>query len=75
MSDLDRPREVTLAPLPRASLAAEGDPLRLRVTWLLVFRATVVTVLLVTSLALRATTTESLFGRAALILYVVTAAS
>ena len=76
MNELERPRETTKAPLAPAPLpAAEADPLRTRVTWLLVFRAVVITVLLATSLTLRATSTESLFERAALILYGVAIAS
>jgi two-component system, NtrC family, sensor histidine kinase PilS len=76
MAELERPRETTNAPLPRTPLAApEGDPLRTRVTWLLVFRAVVITTLLATAIALRATSTESLFERAALVLYAVAAVS
>ena len=48
---------------------AADDTLRLRLVWLLAFRAIVVTVLLVTAVALRLTSEEQLFARAAVALY------
>jgi two-component system sensor histidine kinase PilS (NtrC family) len=52
-------------------LAARDDVIRVRLSWLLVFRAAVVTVLLVTAVALKATTEEMLFARAAVLLYAI----
>jgi two-component system sensor histidine kinase PilS (NtrC family) len=65
---------VTQAPLPRAPIEGNGDAqqtLRVRLIWLLVFRAAVITVLLGTSVVLRVTSTESLFARVAVALYAV----
>lgn len=64
-------REPTRAPLTRAAIEpqSDGQQLRVRLTWLLVFRAAVMTVLLGTSLVLRFTSTESLFARVAFALY------
>lgn len=70
-------REVTGAlPLPRAQLLDDDrQQLRVRLTWLLVFRAAVMTVLLAASLLLRLTSTESLFAKVAIALYAVTSLS
>lgn len=46
-----------------------------RLTWLLLFRAVVTTVLLATALVLRATSAEPMFERAAVVLYAVAAIS
>jgi two-component system sensor histidine kinase PilS (NtrC family) len=63
------------APLPppfrSANGAAVDESVLTRLKWLLVFRLIVITVLLVSSVLVRATTDEELFARAALALYVV----
>jgi two-component system, NtrC family, sensor histidine kinase PilS len=73
VAQAERIREVSRAPLPRAPLEPESalQQLRVRLTWLLVFRATVMTVLLGTSLVLRFTSSESQFARIAVALYAV----
>ncbi|MDP2342904.1 MAG: ATP-binding protein [Deltaproteobacteria bacterium] len=53
------------------SLQARDDIIRVRLTWLLVFRVVVVTVLLVTALVLKVSTEEVLFARAAVLLYAI----
>lgn len=70
---VERAREVTgVGPLPRAQLVDdEGQQLRTRLTWLLVFRAAVMTVLLGASFLLRLTATETLFAKVAVALYAV----
>ena len=50
-------------------LEANDDAVRIRLVWLLVFRAVVVTVLLVTALALRVGSDEQPFARASVSLY------
>ena len=54
-----------------AGLQARDDVIRVRLTWLLVFRAVVVTVLLVTAVALKVSTEEVLFARAAVLIYAI----
>jgi hypothetical protein len=75
----DRPRETTAssAVVPRAPLDDTAtQPLRTRLTWLLVFRAAVMTVLLATSVILRRSSpTEMQFERVAVALYIVSAVS
>jgi len=51
------------------------EPVATRLKWLLVFRVVVVTVLLVSSMLVRASTDEALFARAAVALYVVAGAA
>lgn len=57
-----------------ASVQAD-EPVVTRLKWLLVFRGLVVSVLLVSSVLVRASTEEALFARAALALYVVAGAA
>ena len=68
------------APVPRARYDEDVTDdveaqLRRRISWLLAFRAAVMTVLLVTSLILRATSAETLFARASLGIYAIVAIS
>lgn len=71
----DRPAVPSTAPAAGASVPGVHQTtnhlLQVRLTWLLVFRAVVITVLLVTTVALRLGSTESAFAPAALGLYVV----
>lgn len=62
-----KPRSTSPAP-PARRLSVEAS-LRTRLTWLLVFRAAVITVLLVTSISVKVWSTESAFAPAALALY------
>lgn len=69
-----------MTPPPRALIGSSPPPavdesIATRLKWLLVFRLIVVTVLLASSLVVRATTHEELFARAALSLYVVAGAA
>ncbi len=70
---VERAREVTgVGPLPRAQLVDDEKlQLRTRLTWLLVFRSAVMTVLLAASFLLRLTATETLFAKVAVALYAV----
>ena len=80
-----RRREVTAAPVlpgggarPRDGEAPPATPLhqlQTRLTWLFVFRAAVVTVLLATSLALRISTSDDMLAAGAKVLYGVVLAS
>lgn len=63
---------------PGALMRDEGRvraQVTVRLTWLLLFRAVVTTVLLTTALVLRATSADSLFGQAAVGLFIVAALS
>lgn len=62
------------APTVRDDLKSRAQ-LSIRLTWLLLFRAVVTTVLLATALILRATSAEPMFERAAVVLYAVAAIS
>lgn len=72
-------RETTAVPEAPIALARDDGrgtaQVTVRLTWLLLFRAVVTTVLLTTALVLRATSTDSLFGEAAVQLFVVAALS
>ncbi|MBI1947845.1 MAG: PAS domain-containing protein [Deltaproteobacteria bacterium] len=72
-------RETTAVPEAPAALVRDVDRDRaqvtVRLTWLLLFRAVVTTVLLATALVLRATSSDVLFGRAAVALFIVAALS
>ncbi len=72
-------RETTAVPETPAVLARDERRARaqvtVRLTWLLLFRAVVTTVLLATALVLRATSSDSLFGEAAVRLFIVAALS
>lgn len=72
-------RETTAVPeAPEPLVLDEGrarGQVTVRLSWLLLFRAVVTTVLLATALVLRATTSDALFGQAALALFIVAALS
>jgi two-component system, NtrC family, sensor histidine kinase PilS len=72
--------QVTAAPVPARPLTGApvvpiDESVLTRLKWLLVFRLIVITVLLGSSVVVRATTDEELFARAALALYVVAGAA
>jgi len=69
------PTAAPTRPLTGASPMVPEEPTGGRVKWLLVFRAIVVTVLLTTSLLVRASTNEDFFAEGANYLYVVAGAS
>jgi two-component system sensor histidine kinase PilS (NtrC family) len=60
-------------PFTGPAVVATDEPVLMRLKWLLAFRLIVVTVLLGSSVVVRATTDELLFARAALALFVVAA--
>ena len=72
-------RETTAVPAALESRSLDELKARaqiaVRLTWLMLFRAVVTTVLLATALILRATSVEPMFERAAVVLYAVAGVS